>query len=321
MSPWLSVIVPVHGGARWLGPTLASVAAQAPEGVELLLYNSLEDGGAARAVADRFAGRINLTWQDMPQIPSWTAKINLGARAARAPHVVMLHQDDLWLPGHLAAVRAALAACPEAAMQIAPSRFAGPDGRMLSRWRLPFAPGRYPPRALAPVLLVQNSIAIPSPVFRREAWAAAGGLDEALWYTPDWDLYLKLAEAGVVYVRPEVTTAFRIHAGSLTMTGSRDAAGFREQLESVLARHLAALAPVPPATEARARAGIAVNCALAAAAGGDGRRSWGAIRALAGLGPLGLMRFLHESRLIDRLLPRLRLALAGAMRPAPVVAT
>ena len=90
-----------------------------------------------------------------------------------------------------------------------------------------------------------------------------------MWYTADWDLYLKLARAGEVYVRAAATTAFRVHAKSLTMTGSRDAAAFRAQHDQVLDRHLPALAPLPRGLERRARAGIAVNCALAAAANGQ----------------------------------------------------
>ena len=314
MTPWLSVVVPVHDGARWLGPTLASVATGRPEGIELLLYNSGDDGGAARAVAKGFAGVIDLTWQDTPLIKSWTAKINRGVAQAKAAHVVMLHQDDLWLPGHVAAIHAAIAAAPRADMSIAPSRFVGPEGQMLGHWHLPFAPGLHSAGRLAPTLLVQNSIAIPSPVIRREAWLACGGLDEALWYTPDWDLYLKLAQRAPVYVRPEVTTAFRVHGSSLTMTGSRDIAAFRQQLERVLDRHRATVSPLPAGIEARARAAIAVNCALALASAGKLGALPGAGLALARLGPLGLNRFLHESRLVDRLLPRLWLSLSGAMR-------
>ncbi len=86
-------------------------------------------------------------------------------------------------------------------------------------------------------LIVQNFLAIPSPIIRREAWLAAGGMDTALWYTADWDLYLKLARRETVAVRPQTTTAFRIHGGSLTMTGSRTASALREQHEIVLKRH------------------------------------------------------------------------------------
>lgn len=307
MKPWLSVVVPVHGGARFLAATLTSAAAERPDGVEFRLYNSLDDGGAARAIADSFAGVLDMVWQDVPHLAPWTAKTNLGVAEARADHVAMLHQDDLWLPGHLVAVQSALAEAPQAALSVAPSRFVGPAGRDLGPWRLPFASGWHQGREFAQTLLVQNSIAIVSPVIARAAWSACGGLDDGLWYTADWDLYLKLAQMSDVLVRHEATTAFRVHPTSLTMTGSRDSSAFHAQLEAVLDRHLPLLSPFPKGLEARARTGIAINRALTVAANGNPIALGGAAARLISLGPVGIARFLKESRLIDRLRPRLRL--------------
>jgi glycosyltransferase involved in cell wall biosynthesis len=213
MTFWLSVIMPIHGGAALLGATLASVAAEAPEGVELRLYNSADDDGAARSVAHGFADRLDIVWQDRPDLKPWTAKTNLGVAQARAPHVVMLHQDDIWLPGHLAAVRKTIAEDGDAVMSVASSQFIGPAGQDIGRWRIPFAPGRHQGRAFAQTLIVQNTIAIPSPVIAREAWLAVGGLDDALWFSADWELYLKLAARGDVVVRDRdhrVSRAWRI---------------------------------------------------------------------------------------------------------------
>ena len=315
MTYWLSVVMPVHLGAGYLGATLESAAAQTEaqrgRGIEFRLYNSGEDQGAARGVAEAFADRLDIVWQDVPDIKPWPAKTNLGVSEARAAHVTMLHQDDLWLPGHAAALRASIGQAPGAVMSIAPSRFVGPLGQDLGAWQLPFAPGRHDGRAIARRLLVQNSIAILAPVIARAAWIACGGIDEALWYTGDWDLWLKLARAGAVDVRPDATTGFRVHGESLTMTGSRDAQAFQNQHDIVLARHMAALAPLPVGLERRARAGVAINCALAEAANGDIGASGRAIVALLGLGPLGALRFLCESRLVDRVAPRLRLKFSG----------
>ncbi len=310
MTPWLSVIVPVHEGARYLDATLAAAAAERPDGVEFLLYDSGDDDGACRRIATRYAERMDLRYCATPDCKPWTAKTNRGVQAAAAPHVVMLHQDDLWLTGHVSALRRAIAEAPEAAMSIAPSVFVSARGREVGRWNLPFAPGIHASADIAAALLVQNTIAIPSPVIRRDAWLAVGGMDEPLWYTADWDLYLKLALHGPVHVRDAATTAFRLHGSSLTMTGSRSPADFRAQLESVLERHLPALSPeLRRKHEPMARTAIAVNCALAARRKGGGE----ALRRLAALGPAGLGRFLAASRLVDRIVPRIRLSLAGEM--------
>lgn len=314
MTPWLSVIVPVHDGARFLGATLQAAADERPEGVEFLLYDSGEDDGAARRIAAGFADRLDLRRQEARDCKPWTAKTNRGVAEARAPHVVMLHQDDLWLPGHLTALKAAIATAPDAALSIGPSRFVSAAGRMVGAWRLPFAPGLVAGADFIATLIVQNSIAIPSPCIRRDAWLACGGMDEALWYTADWDLYLKLAAHGAVLVRAGETTAFRLHGSSLTMAGSRDGAAFREQLETVLERHAGAIPAGQRARQLRlARASIAANCALASGARGGWGKLMQGLGSVAALGPLAMPRFLRETRLIDRIWPRLRLSLSGGM--------
>ena len=56
-------------------------------------------------------------------------------------------------------------------------------------------------RVVVERLLVQNFISMPAPLFSREAALRVGGLDEDLWYTADWDFWLKLAATGkTIYV-------------------------------------------------------------------------------------------------------------------------
>lgn len=311
MKVWLSVIMPVHDGARHLGAALESAAAEAPdEGIEFRLYNSFDDGGSSRAVAERFSSRLNMVWQDRFDLTGWQTKTNLGVAEARGQWIAMLHQDDLWLRGHLASLVSAARKWPDVAMSIAPSRFADTAGRITGKWRLPFQAGRHVAREAALTLLVQNSIAIPSPLIRRDAWLACGGMDDTLWYTADWDLYLKLLAVGDMAVRPMSTTAFRLHGGSLTMQGRHQPGAMAEQLDTVLVRNLSRFAPVPSSVESRARVSVAMNSALAAASAGnlDGMTEAGL--KLFALGPAGIWRYAYESRIVDRVWARLQLMLS-----------
>ncbi|WP_068088557.1 glycosyltransferase [Novosphingobium rosa] len=313
MTPWLSVILPIHKGAAFLDATLTSAAAGDCSGMEFLFYDSGQDGGASHAIAMRHADRLNIIWTDTPETGPWTAKINRGVAQARGAHITMLHQDDLWLAGHHRALADTVKTMGDAALSIGPSRLIGSRGQNVGPWRMPFTPGRHKGRDLAATLIVQNTIAVPSPIFRRDTFLAVGGMDDALWYTADWDLYLKLALAGDVLVRDGATTGFRLHGQSLTMTGSRDIADFRAQNQFVLDRHLPALRPLPKGGEARAMASVAVNCALAEASRGRPGGLARAIAQVATLGPAGWRRFLRETSLYDRVAARVRLKLAGDM--------
>jgi hypothetical protein len=226
---------------------------------------------------------------------------------ARARLVCTLHQDDLWLAGRAQRLRALIARHDDAALIFGPARLIDPAGRDMGGWHPPFGAGVIPQPSFRERLLVQNTLAMPAPVFTRAAYLAAGGLDEALWYTPDWELWLKLGDQGQVVFDPQPTSAFRIHPAAQTMTRSREE--LAAQLQLVLARHL----PPTASTARLSHASVAINIALAEAAAGDRLATWRALSSLCGLGPLGALRYLRYSRLAERLWPRLRLRLAEGL--------
>lgn len=305
-QPLLSVVMPVHAGERWLDAALASIESGPGSMVEVIIRDS-SPVASCETIVRRHAQRLRIDYAYMPETASWTRKTNLAVEAARAEHVAMLHQDDLWLPGRLAVVAEMIAQDRDAAVVVTPARIVGDSGRTLGLWRPPFTPGAVARDACRDDLLIQNNIAIPAPVFRRDAYLAAGGLDESLWYTPDWDLWLKLAAHGRVIYDPRPTVAFRIHRGSLTMTGDRRE--FAEQLQIVLDRHL----PLGSREAQLCRASAKINVLLARAANGEAAAAFKALATIMGLGPRGLLRYLKASRLADRLLPRLRLRLSGGL--------
>lgn len=313
-TPFLTVVMPVHCAEQWIEKTLDSVASEAGPDVEILVIDGSPDGGTAELVKS-YADRLSLELIACTDLPDWRTKTNFGVERAGASHVCTLHQDDLWLPGRIEAIREWIAASPVAALHLAPTAIIDRDGNAVGTWRCPLpAKGAIPTPLVLERLLVQNFIAIPSPVFRRDAWLACGGLDLDLWYTADWDMWLKLAAFGPVHYHDQVTAAFRVHGGSLTMTGSRDAAEFEEQMRIVLERHLERHPNCrSEAVDRVARASIKINVALAAASAGSASASVRALGEIVRLGPSGLHRYLRDSRLMDRVVPRLRARLSGAL--------
>jgi hypothetical protein len=60
-------------------------------------------------------------------------------------------------------------------------------------------------------------------------------------------------------------------------------------------------------------ASVKINVALSDAASGNWKAAWRAMVVLAGLGPREGWRYLRFSRLLERLVPRLRLRFAGTL--------
>ena len=311
--PAVTLIVPVYCGEKWIEGALLSLVGEAGHDFEVIVVDSSPNRATAE-IAERFADRLSLRIVERPDLDGWQAKTNFGVGLARADHVCTLHPDDLWLPGRGEEIRRWIAGAPGAVLHLAPTAIIDGAGVQRGVWRCPL-PAETPlaETAVLERLLVQNFVAIPSPVFRRDAWLRCGGLDLDLWYTGDWDMWLKLAREGDVLYHDRVTAAFRVHGNSLTVSGSHDRNGFRAQMQSVLSRHIGRLPAAQAAPVKRAAAAsIDVNVALAAASRGEVRSLAGAAMRLLSLGPFGLHRYLRDSRLADRVFPRVRAKLAKA---------
>jgi len=304
--------MPSYRGEQWIDASLGSLASEAVEGVEILVIDS-SPSSTTREIAQGYSDRLCLRVIERCDLVSWQAKTNFGVEIAESSHVCWLGVDDLWLPGRAAAVRTWINAAPDASLHLAPSAIIDKGGRKLGVWRCPLpANGELGSALVTERLLVQNFVAAPAPVFRRDAWLNCGGLDENLWYTADWDIWLKLAACGSVYYHEPVTVGFRIHDGSLTVTGSRDSAVFARQMQIVLDRHITKVGGRSKLIERVARASITVNIALASASVGELHSLLRAASAVARLGPAGIHRYLRDSRILDRVAPRVRAKLTGA---------
>jgi hypothetical protein len=187
--------------------------------------------------------------------------------------------------------------------------FVGPDGRELGPWTCPLPEGDVPQERFIERLLIQNFIAIPSPVFRRNAAIGSGGLDEGLWFSADWDLWLRLGALGPVRFIAETLSAFRVHPASQTAARKALPEEWETQLTTVLARHLQNL-PVTGNLRAKVeRAGmasIAVNSALSAASRGEPVSPSQVFLKLLALGPSGWHRYVRDSRIVQRVRSRLK---------------
>jgi hypothetical protein len=307
-EPWLSVIMPTYNGAAYLPQTLASIQGQADDTIEIL---AVDDGSTDATLTLLETARRNLPLRIFARdrVANWVANTNYGLTRARGRYVCFLHQDDLWLPDRLRVLRPLLERRPEATLLFHPSRYIDAQGRWLGVWRSPLAAGLVDSDVLIERLLVQNFIAVPAPVFARQAALDAGGMDEALWYTADWDLWLKLAGRGPALYHPRPLAAFRIHPLSQTARGVARADDMRRQIEMVLENHLPRWQAAHPGrgeVVRAARASVEVNHTLAAWAHGR-RPHWaGLLRTFMGLGLAGWRRYFRDSRIVERVAAQAR---------------
>lgn len=312
-SPWLSVVMPTYNGAAYISAALQSIRDQQGLDIEVI---AIDDGSTDDTVAilESFSDTLPLQIIEGRHVGNWVSNTNYGLSLARGEYACFLHQDDLWLADRLSVLRALAAKEPEATMLLHPSWYLDARGRRVGLWRcpLPHKEEGLQPAFVLERLLVQNFISMPAPLFRRDTALQVGGLNEELWYTADWDFWLKLAYAGTkIYYYPKPLSAFRVHALSQTVRRSTKSDEFRGQLEVVLEKHLSAqefLQPDGTAVGAAARFSVEVNMLLAAAAHGQ-EVGWARLaQRFLQLGPSGWRRYMRDSRIAERVLARVRVS-------------
>jgi hypothetical protein len=299
--------MPVYNGENFISAALESVRAEGTDGLEVVV---VDDGSTDRTleVVRCFARHIPLRLIKPGRMGNWVAASNLGLREAKGEWVCFLHQDDLWLPGRYARLGRETGIV-QGALIVHDAMFVDPDGRRLGPWTCPLSQAVVPSDEFLEHLLVQNFIAMPSPLFRRTAALDTGGMDEALWFTADWDLWLRLGALGPVSFVAETLSAFRIHPGSQTVSRARLQGECEQQLTTVLQRHLARWRVIGrrrARVERVAMASVAVNSALSSMARGETYRRGALFLQLLRLGPLGWRRYLRDSRIFQRIGSRLK---------------
>jgi hypothetical protein len=166
-------------------------------------------------------------------------------------------------------------------------------------------------------LLIQNFIAIPAPIFKREIAEVVGSLDQASWYTADWDFWLKVACCGSSVYYPKPLTAFRIHPSSQTIVRSSYLNDFPSQLEDAAEQHLKTWRVSQSRKESSSKIAyfsILVNTSLAGSFHGNHQYMFKLLGNFVMLGPIGGHRYLRDSRIWERVSARLRARIRSGLK-------
>jgi pterin-4a-carbinolamine dehydratase len=212
-----SVIIPTRGRPRELTRALAGVVAQDEPGWEAIVVDDGDGEGveAARALGD---GRITA-------VPNEGAgQVDARATAiarARGTLVCWLDDDDWWAdPAHLSLLAAAAARRPEAFCFRGGWIVREPEGR-----REVFDHDATPTSLRRNNTILTSSLAYPRAVHDR-----IGPLDPELGSYGDWDLILRMCDAGLVPRKlPGLGVCYAVHGANVSAAVDAPArlAGFR----------------------------------------------------------------------------------------------
>lgn len=217
----VGVILAARAPVPYLGEALRSVLSQepAPDEVVVVDHASKPPLGVPRGAADG----VRLVRLEEPSGGPARAR-DAGLAVLETDLVALIDADDVWEPGKLAVQLAAFEAAPDAAVCFGRAQVIDAAGRP-SVERLPQLPaGVHAAEDLGRSLYFANPLPASSVVLRRDALEAVGGFEPAgeLPAATDWDLWLRLVEAGHAFVcEPAARIRYRRHGGGLTSSVTR----------------------------------------------------------------------------------------------------
>lgn len=216
--PKISIVTPSYNQAVFLARTIQSVKDQFYENLECIV----QDGGSADGsvdVLDRFSSFLT-HWQSAKD-NGQTHAINLGFAHAHGEIMAYLNSDDVLLPGALHYVADYFSRHPDVDVVYGHRILIDENDQEIGRWVLPPHDDN--------VLSWADFVPQETLFWRRRVWDRIGGaLDESFQFAMDWDLLLRLRDAGAKFVRlPRFIAAFRVHAQQKTSAEIGDV-GFRE---------------------------------------------------------------------------------------------
>ena len=215
-----SICIPAFHAERYLPATLASLRAQTRADWELIV---IEDGTEDRTeeIVTEFGrqGRQPVTFFRHPENRGLPATRNTGIALARSTWIVLLDNDDLWMPDHLASLAACAERCPGAELIHAGSLlFDSESGRELEvRAPSPAVTAAYPRSLFLGTYCIQPS----SVMLRKSLWTRVGGFDAHFRYAEDREMWMRCAQAGAAFAYTgENTCRYRKHPESLSTHAS-----------------------------------------------------------------------------------------------------
>lgn len=189
MLPSISVIMPSYNQVKYLELAIRSVLDQRYPGLELLVMDGGSTDGSIE-VLNQYRDKLSfVSEKDGGQ----SAAINEGFRKAQGEIIGWLNSDDIYMPYALNRVGEYFDKNSDVEWLYGRCSIIDSEGQAIREWIT-----RYKELSLRRFgyrkLLFENFISQPAVFFRRRLLEKVGPLDNALKYSMDYDLWLRMAE-------------------------------------------------------------------------------------------------------------------------------
>ena len=209
--PSISVLMPVHNAGPFLQPSIQSILQQSFTDLELVIVNDGSSDGSD-LVIEQLVGKDSRAVVIHQAQQGIVAALNKAVQVARAPFLARMDADDVALPGRLAAQHAALKSNRELAVIGGHVEIIDSAGRYLYSSFAPMGP-----REIAKAVRTYCPLTHSAVMMRRAALDNIGGYRSHYESAEDYDLWLRLLDAGYrIDNLNRMVLQYRIHGAGIS---------------------------------------------------------------------------------------------------------
>jgi glycosyltransferase involved in cell wall biosynthesis len=204
MTITVSVIIPTHNRVKLLRRAVQSVLAQSMQDIEVIIVNDASTDDTEYYLLNLVKTDARVQFISNPQSQGGSQSRNSGIAASKGEWIAFLDDDDTWLPEKLT--------LQLQAMQDNPDAVAASCAYAVN-YPLRIKKNIFPPNKVSyETLLKANCLGGASVCFCNAATLKKiGGFDAKLRSSQDWDLWIKLREAGEIIAVSTILVEYYIH--------------------------------------------------------------------------------------------------------------
>jgi glycosyltransferase involved in cell wall biosynthesis len=200
-QPKVSIITPSYNQGHFLEASIRSVLEQDYPNIEYIIVDGGSKDNSAQIIAN-YAQR--LAWWISEKDKGHADALNKGFAHATGDIFAWLNSDDIYEPGAVSAAVAFLQDHPRVGMVYANANLIDDSGRLI---------GQFAAKQTDYRRLLRGSVHIPQATtfFRADLWRQVGPLDLSLFFSFDYDLWVRFAKVSEICYVPSLWANFRMH--------------------------------------------------------------------------------------------------------------
>jgi glycosyltransferase involved in cell wall biosynthesis len=212
MAATVSIVLATHNGSRLISKAISSVAGQTYPHWELIVVDDGSTDGTQELVAELATTDRRIICVRSERCLGLYEALDVGIRAAKGGLIARIDDDDEWICPDKLSEQLRLLASDPACVLVGTNMVAVDDvGNEIGHFTFPQRDCD-----IRETLLLRNCFVHSSVLFRKEAWASAGGYSECQGMAADYDLWLRMGCQGNLANLPGYCIRYRLRRESMS---------------------------------------------------------------------------------------------------------